>query len=91
MRRATFWWATAERVVKTFAQTLAAALSAGGLDLLSVPWQTAVATAGLAAVLSLLTSIVSAPIGPAGSPSIVPGDPGPEPGGYGVFLGPSPD
>lgn len=56
-----FLTAALERAVKTFAQTLAAALAVGGLDLLSVPWGAALSTAGLAALLSLLTSVVSAP------------------------------
>ncbi|MFE0133618.1 holin [Streptomyces sp. NPDC059037] len=54
-----FWRATAERVVRTFAQSLAAVLTAGATDLLSVPWESALGTAGLAAVLALLTAVAT--------------------------------
>ncbi|MGW7085006.1 holin [Streptomyces sp. NPDC054871] len=59
MMTAGFWRATTERVVRTFAQSLAAVLTAGGTDLLSVPWEAALGTAGLAAVLALLTAVAT--------------------------------
>lgn len=67
----TFWKATAERAVKTFAQTAAALLTGGGLGILNVDWGMVGSVAGLAAIASVLTSIVSSPIGPTGSPSVV--------------------
>jgi hypothetical protein len=72
-----FWLATAERAVKTFAQALLAALTiaqtAGtlGVDVLNVNWATAVSLAIGAAILSVLTSVSSGPVGPVDSPSLV--------------------
>ena len=61
----------AERALKTFAQSLAAILTAGAVDLLSVPWVGALSAAGLAALLSVLTSVGSAPWGESDTPSLV--------------------
>lgn len=55
-----FWLDTAERAVKTFAQTAIATLSAGSTGLLNVDWPALLSVAGLAALLSVLTSVVSA-------------------------------
>jgi hypothetical protein len=70
-----FWKLTAERAVKTFAQTLASVLVVGGATLLSANWTMALSTAGMAAVVSVLTSAGSLKIGPADSPSVVQNDP----------------
>lgn len=51
--------ATAERGVKTFAQSLGAVLAANGLGLISTDWVATLSTAGMAALLSILTSIGS--------------------------------
>jgi hypothetical protein len=67
-----FWTLSAERAVKTFAQALAAVLLAGGAGLLAADWGTALSTAGMAAVISILTSVASLRIGPPDSPSAVP-------------------
>ena len=64
-----FWRATAERAVKSFAQALLAVLSATSLGLLEVDWVTCLSTAGMATILSVLTSIGSSQIGEAGDPS----------------------
>lgn len=64
-----------ERAVKTFAQTLAAVLTAGAVDLLSVPWAGALSAAGMAALLSVLTSVGSAQWGDEETPSLVHPDP----------------
>src|SRR5690348_1711888 len=72
-----FWKLAAERAVKTFAQTLASVLVVGGATLLSADWTTALATAGMAAVVSVLTSIGSLKIGTPDSPSLVRNDPAP--------------
>ena len=74
-----FWIQTLERAVKTFAQALAAVLVAGGAGLLSADWRNALSVAGMAALVSVLTSVASVRIGPAGSPSVV-GE-GPPPAG----------
>ncbi|KAB8162914.1 holin [Streptomyces sp. 3MP-14] len=59
----TFWRATLERAVRTAAQTLVAVLGAGAVDLLSVDWPAALATAGGAALLAVLTAVAT-PGGP---------------------------
>ena len=66
-----FWTLTAERMIKTFAQTLASVLVASGVGLFSAGWAAALSAAGMAAVVSVLTSIGSVKIGPADSPSVV--------------------
>ncbi|HEX6968879.1 MAG TPA: holin [Micromonosporaceae bacterium] len=70
----TFLKALLERALKTFVQTFAAALVAGGTDLLSVGWKQALLTAALAAVASVVTSLGSAGVGEPGSPSLVSGE-----------------
>ena len=70
-----FWTLTAERMIKTFAQTLASVLVASGVGLFSAGWAAAVSAAGMAAVVSVLTSVGSLKIGPADSPSVVENDP----------------
>ncbi|WP_411147039.1 holin [Streptomyces sp. x-80] len=55
-----FWATAAERAIKTFAQALLAVLGAGAFGLLDAPWTDALSTAGMAAVLSFLTTIATA-------------------------------
>jgi len=74
-----FWILTAERMIKTFAQTLASVLVASGVGLFSAGWAAALSAAGMAAVVSVLTSIGSVKIGPADSPSVVPAEQVPAP------------
>ena len=73
----TFWVFAGERAIKTFFQTLVAVLGVGGIGLFEAPWLTAVSTAAMAAVVSVLTSLGSAPVGKVGDPSLV--DPAPSP------------
>lgn len=54
-----FWKATAERAVKTFAQSLAALLLADGTGLLDSQWVPRLSVAGMAALVSVLTSVGS--------------------------------
>lgn len=68
---ADFWRCTAERAVRTFLQTLVAVLGAGGIGLLDAPWVTALSTAGMAALLSVLNAVAAAPIGTPDSPSVL--------------------
>lgn len=67
-----FWRSAIERAVKSFAQSLAAVLGAGGAGLWDVEWTTALAMAGMTTLLSLLTSVASAPVGAEHSPSLLP-------------------
>lgn len=72
MFTAGFWASASERLIKTFCQSLLAVLTVGpALNILHVDWANALGVAGAAAFLSLLTSLASIPIGPAGSPSLV--------------------
>ena len=61
----------AERAVKTFAQTFVALAGVSQMDWLSLDWAQLAVTSGIAAGLSVLTSIASDKIGPTDSPSIV--------------------
>lgn len=62
-----FLLATCERAVKTFAQTAGAGIISGGATLITgVDWEGVLGTAGLAAVLSVLFSIVSGGVGGVG-------------------------
>lgn len=54
---------TAERAIKTFAQSLIAVGLVGAKDIVHADWLNALAIAALAAVISVLTSIVSANFG----------------------------
>lgn len=68
---ASFWKQTAERAVKTAAQAGAAFFVVGSTGVADVDWATVGGVAGAAAVASVLTSLASAPFGPADSPSLV--------------------
>jgi Putative lactococcus lactis phage r1t holin len=61
-----FWTATLERSIKTFAQSWAAVLVANGTGILDTAWEAGLSVAGMAALLSVLTSVGSAGVGPAG-------------------------
>ncbi|MGW1892641.1 holin [Streptomyces sp. NPDC002004] len=63
---AAFWKATAERAIRTFAQSLAAVLVARATNLLDVDWPAALATAGFATLLAVLTAIGAANAGAPG-------------------------
>lgn len=71
MFSSTFLAAAFERCLKSAAQTLLALWGAGQLDVVHVDFAHSASVAVGAAVLSLLTSVVSLPIGPDGSPSMV--------------------
>jgi hypothetical protein len=66
-----FWKAAGERAAKSFAQALLLLWVAdGGLDMFAVNYQEALGLGLGAAVISLLTSVVSAPVGGNGGPSL---------------------
>jgi hypothetical protein len=58
-----FWAATAERAVRTAAQTLLAALGLTAADVLDADWGQALALSGGAALLAVLTAISAAGTG----------------------------
>lgn len=64
-----FWKASAERAVKTLAQAAVAFLAAGATGLINVDWVQLASVSGLAALVSVLTSIGSGAITD-GSPSL---------------------
>jgi Putative lactococcus lactis phage r1t holin len=66
---------TADRALKSFASSLVLLLGGGtiGLNILHVDWQQALGTAAGAAVLAVLFSVASAPIGEPGTTSLLPG------------------
>jgi hypothetical protein len=72
-----FWIATAERAIKTFVQALIAAFGVGqvsgavGVDVAAIDWRGALSLAFSAALLSVLMSVGSGPIGAANSPSLL--------------------
>jgi hypothetical protein len=78
----TFWFDAGERALKTAAQAvlLAWGLSQGPgpVDGFGFDWQLGASAALGGLVLSILTSIVSAPIGNNGTASALPSPPGPE-------------
>lgn len=59
MFTAAFFRALLERAVKTFAQSLVALLVASGTDLIHTNWGQNLSVAGMASLLSVLTSIAS--------------------------------
>lgn len=67
-----FWKDAIERALKTFAQTLIALLGVGGFGIIDAPWLSSLSVAGLAALLSVLSSVASATVGDQGTASLVP-------------------
>lgn len=70
MRTSKFWKDLFERAVKTFAQS-AVAILVLSTSLFDVSWVAAIGTAGLAALVSVLTSVGSAGVGSSESASLV--------------------
>lgn len=66
-----FWRDTAERAIKTVAQTAVALLGTGAIGLLDVDWVQVASVSALAGIVSVLTSIGSDNIGTKGTPSLV--------------------
>ncbi|WP_459249521.1 holin [Streptomyces youssoufiensis] len=54
-----FWKATAERAVRTAAQSSLAVLGAGATGVLDADWAGAASVGGLAAVLAVLTAVAT--------------------------------
>ena len=67
----TFWADTVERSIKTFAQACVAVLTSNVVGLLNVDYLTLFSVAGLAAVVSVLTSLASGQVGNTESASLV--------------------
>jgi hypothetical protein len=73
MFTAIFWKRALERATKSAAQALIGMWTLDGTGVLSADYKLAIGVAAGAAVLSVLTSIVSSGIGPSDSPSVVDG------------------
>ena len=71
MRTLRFWLDVSERAVKTAAQTAAGLLVAGPVGVLDVDWQQIASVAGLAMVVSVLTSIASSRVATRETASLV--------------------
>lgn len=65
-----FWIATAERAIKTFAQALIALIGTQMVNIVSLDWPQMLGAAATAALVSVLTSLVSANFGPNPGPSL---------------------
>ena len=79
MRSKAFWIDAGERAVRTFAQALVAALTAGFVFTDGAAWGAALLTAAIAALVSLLTSVAASGVGDADSPSLLPTAQQPDP------------
>ena len=83
--KGTFWQATIERTVKTFAETLAATLTANATGLIDVDWKASLSVAGFASLLAVLFSLGSGAVSTGNNgPSLtgaeeIPADQPPEP------------
>lgn len=66
-----FWKDAAERAIKTAAQVAASFLSAEGMGLFDADWTAFGSVVGMSFVLSVLTSVASAPVGQRESGSIL--------------------
>lgn len=66
-----FWKDAIERAVRTTAQVLVALLIAGGTGILDTDWLASFSAAGMAGILSVLTSIASEVKSPDGTASMV--------------------
>lgn len=66
-----FWKDAFERALRTAAQALIGILGAGATGLLDVDYVAAGSAAGLAALLSLLTSVVASGVGTKGTAGLV--------------------
>jgi len=68
-----FWRNALERAAKTVAQSLVAVFGAGAFNLLTANWSVVAGHRADDRGVVGADSIISAPIGPADSPSLVPG------------------
>ena len=72
MRTSAFWLDAAERAVRTFAQALIGAITAGLVVTDAAQWKAAGIAAAVAALVSLLTSVAASGVGDQSTPSLLP-------------------
>lgn len=65
-----YWKVLGERAVTVFAATLGGLLSAGAFDLLNAPWEQALATSGMAALIAVLLSVSGGAATTSNSPAL---------------------
>lgn len=65
-----FWIAAAERAIKTFAQALIALIGTQMVNIVDLDWPQMLGASATAALISVLTSLVSANFGPNPGPSL---------------------
>ena len=65
-----FWRATAERAIRTFAQSFAAVIVVGATGVIDADWLNALSVSGLTTLLSILTSLAAGASSPASGPSL---------------------
>ena len=66
LRTSRFWLAAAERAAKTMAQSLVALIGANAVAVTDLDWPQLLGVSATAALVSILTSIASAGVGPHG-------------------------
>lgn len=66
-----FWRQAAERAVKTAAQAIGLVLVGDGVNVLTLDWRVVVGSALTGFVLSVVTSVATAPVGEPDDPSAV--------------------
>ena len=66
-----FWKSAGERAARTFAQVLLSMLVVGETGFLDVDWVQALSVSGLAALASVLMSIVATGVGDEGTASLI--------------------
>ena len=72
MRTRRFWVDAAERAIRTFAQALIGAITAGLVVTDAAQWKAAGIAAAVAALISLLTSVAASGVGDQSTPSLLP-------------------
>lgn len=72
MRTRRFWVDAAERAIRTFAQALIGAITAGLVVTDAAQWKAAGIAAAVAALVSLLTSVAASGVGDQSTPSLLP-------------------
>lgn len=66
-----FWLATLERAIRSFAASLSSILAADGTDLLNTAWGQKASIAGMAAVVTILLAIAGGTAGSGPGPSLL--------------------
>jgi hypothetical protein len=67
----TFWIATVERAIRSFAASLASLLTAGGTGVLDTDWGEKFSVAAMAAVVTVLFAVGGGTIGKGNGPSFI--------------------